>query len=285
MKEVDLGKIVVLKTGESETFIKDDSGVVSLGDIIRTRVLLASKYRDQFFWCTSEAGKNLLKYDIDTKFLDWDDIFREKSFGTKISVLNLEKNISKFEILKKRNISCFGLVYDKSEWKIKTIYNEVFEIEAWRIKFDQIWSNMLLGIIETDNISQIEPPLLELPFKNENVFRFGLNHLVGSKWENKTYSSDFWSKLSNILGAENVSWQQGEKKLEDYMKWICSCETIVTHDSLGLHLGMALGKKIIALYRSTSPKDIIWKEGDRYYILDNNYSEEKILELIKNEFK
>jgi heptosyltransferase-2 len=285
MSRIGPRKLIVHKTGESETFIDDNSEIVSLGDIVRTRILLGSKYRDHIYWCTSSSGKKLLQYDIGTKFLDWNEALQECSTNGHLYILNLEKNVEKFKMIKKTNASCLGLIFDESRWKVKNINNEVFEIKEWKSKYNQIWSNMLLGLIENEDLSKIEMPRLDPPFKEKDIYRFGLNHLVGSKWKNKTFSNVFWSKISDFLGTENVSWQQGEKNLEDYMNWIYSCETIITHDSLGLHLGVALGKNIIALYRSTTPHDILWKKNDRYYILDNNSSEEKILELIKNEFK
>lgn len=40
------------------------------------------------------------------------------------------------------------------------------------------------------------------------------------------------------------------------MKWISSCDYIVTHDSLGLHLALAMKKPFIALFGPTSSHEI-----------------------------
>ena len=45
--------------------------------------------------------------------------------------------------------------------------------------------------------------------------------------------------------------------LHGYMDWINTCRVLITNDSLGLYLGIALGKKVIALFGPT-PSDT-WK--------------------------
>ena len=43
--------------------------------------------------------------------------------------------------------------------------------------------------------------------------------------------------------------------MEEYFDWINSCRVIVTNDSFGLHLAIALKKKIVAVYGSTSANE------------------------------
>ena len=44
--------------------------------------------------------------------------------------------------------------------------------------------------------------------------------------------------------------------LYKYIDWIASGETIISNDSLGMHLGIALGKKIIGLFGPTSSSEV-----------------------------
>jgi heptosyltransferase-2 len=43
--------------------------------------------------------------------------------------------------------------------------------------------------------------------------------------------------------------------LHAYMDWINSCRLLVTNDSLGLHIALALKKKVVVLYGPTNPNE------------------------------
>jgi heptosyltransferase-2 len=87
----------------------------------------------------------------------------------------------------------------------------------------------------------------------------GLNHLVGSKWPTKAWPMSHWKELEKLCLKEGLSvkWQEGKDNIEEYMDWIFAGRLIVTCDSLGMHLGLALRKKVIALFGST-PSDGIY---------------------------
>ncbi len=67
-----------------------------------------------------------------------------------------------------------------------------------------------------------------------------------------------WNELANILNKLNInfSWQEGKENLKEYIEWINSCETIITQDSLGMHIAMALDKRVIALFGPTNYMEI-----------------------------
>jgi ADP-heptose:LPS heptosyltransferase len=44
--------------------------------------------------------------------------------------------------------------------------------------------------------------------------------------------------------------------LSDYMDWLGSCRTIVTCDSLGMHLGLAMQRHVVVLFGSTPSEQI-----------------------------
>jgi heptosyltransferase-2 len=89
-------------------------------------------------------------------------------------------------------------------------------------------------------------------------FDIGLNYQVGTKWPRKAMPMAKWKNLAKQLekAGYTVSWQQGLADLEQYIDWLDSCRVIITHDSLGLHLGLALRKKIIGLFGPTDPQEI-----------------------------
>ena len=89
----------------------------------------------------------------------------------------------------------------------------------------------------------------------------GLNHLVGAKFPFKRWPEEYWQQLSTELSADHsVDWQQGVNDIESYIEWIAGCRVLVTNDSLGLHIGLALGKPVIALFGPTLAGEV---EGAR----------------------
>ena len=88
--------------------------------------------------------------------------------------------------------------------------------------------------------------------KNRVKYVVGVNHLVGDKFPNKAWPH--WEKL--VLMLDSVSAQVEFDTMEEYIEWINSCKVIVTGDSLGMHIALALKKKVIILMGSTSAAEI-----------------------------
>ena len=59
-----------------------------------------------------------------------------------------------------------------------------------------------------------------------------------------------------IGNKHSVSWQQGLKNIEEYIEWINSCQLLLTNDSLGLHIALALKKKVVALFGPTAHREV-----------------------------
>jgi heptosyltransferase-2 len=91
--------------------------------------------------------------------------------------------------------------------------------------------------------------------KNTIKYEVGINYLVGKKFPNKAWPH--WEGLLEML--DSACPQREFKTLEEYVDWINSCRIIVTGDSLGMHIGLALKKKVIILMGSTS-----WNEIETY---------------------
>ncbi len=89
--------------------------------------------------------------------------------------------------------------------------------------------------------------------KEGDSYDVGLNYFVGLKWPNKAWPQSRFIQLERKLRAlsYSVSWQKGENDLREYMDWIGSCRLIVTNDSLGMHLAVALERKAVVLFGPT----------------------------------
>jgi heptosyltransferase-2 len=86
-------------------------------------------------------------------------------------------------------------------------------------------------------------------------YEVGINYLTGDKFPNKAWPH--WKEMSGWL--DSVSLQRGFNSIEEYIDWINSCRIIVTGDSLGMHVALALRKKVVILMGSTS-----WNEIETY---------------------
>jgi heptosyltransferase II len=91
--------------------------------------------------------------------------------------------------------------------------------------------------------------------KSEVQYSVGINYLVGRKFPNKAWPH--WQKLLGML--DSACAQTEFPSLEEYVDWINSCRIIVTGDTLGMHIALALKKKVVILMGSTS-----WNEIEVY---------------------
>lgn len=104
------------------------------------------------------------------------------------------------------------------------------------------------------------------------AYDIGLNFRVGSKWPTKSWPTHHWKELALLCEQKGyrVSWQEGAKDIEHYMDWINAGRIVITCDSLGMHLGLAMKKQVIALFGAT-PSDGIYMYG-RGIILRANWA-------------
>jgi len=100
-----------------------------------------------------------------------------------------------------------------------------------------------------------EDYILGYKSKNKIQYEVGINYLAGEKFPNKAWPH--WKKLMDKL--DSVSLQKQFKTIEEYIDWINSCRIIITGDSLGMHIALALKKKVIILMGPTS-----WNEIETY---------------------
>ena len=93
-------------------------------------------------------------------------------------------------------------------------------------------------------------------------FGVGFNYRVGSKWPEKAWDRQNWDELRDLIKDNGppsaISWQPKEvlNDLNKYFDWINSCQMIITNDSLGLHLSIALRKKVVALFGPSNPNEV-----------------------------
>ncbi|MDD2448186.1 MAG: glycosyltransferase family 9 protein [Sulfurimonas sp.] len=292
-------KILIIKLGYSETLDPEVGRTVSLGDVLRTTPLLGAlkeKYKNSHIsWLVSEKAEPLLHNNsyID-RLLVWD------------SFIPFQLQLEKFDLL--INLE-----------KVPGICALSDTIDAWNkhgFRFNSETGNYdgyeqgleIVDYINQKSIGEISQncwqksliELLGLKWSNKNyilgyepktkeVHDIGLNFEVGLKWPKKAMPMTKWEDLASSLQemGYSISWQKGLNSIYEYIDWVNSCKTIITHDSLGLHLALALNKRVISLFGPSLHKEICFNEDS--VIIEapnqdmNNMEIDTILEKFRDE--
>ena len=92
--------------------------------------------------------------------------------------------------------------------------------------------------------------------KKSSHKRVGLIKMCSSIWQNKQWRWHW--ELFDKLKAEGYEpvFLEFRSALRKHIEDINSCETIVCGDTLGMHIAMALGKNVVAMFNCTPAKEI-----------------------------
>ena len=263
-------KILIIKLGYSETLDPEMSKVVSLGDVVRCTVVLEAlkeKYpNSNITWLVApEAFPLVAENSYLNRVLIWDEfvpfVLMREQFDM---VVNLEKihgicaladMIQAWEKVGFRFDSRSGeySAYERSVGATKYIQSK-----ASGEKSHDIWQRVLVEMVGCEWKGQE----YSLGYKPEpkQFYDVGFNYCVGSKWPTKAMAKERWEELAKKLELQNISysWQQGMSNLYEYMDWIAGCKVLVTSDSLGVHLALAMKKSVVVLFGSTSGEEIYY---------------------------
>ncbi len=261
-------KVLIIKLGYSETLVGEISRKTSLGDVLRSTVLL-DRYRDATVtWLVDEKAIALLKgnphidrimpYDLTTVLQ-----LKAERFDT---VINLEKVAGICAFADSLNAwrrygfrfdpdSGTALAYDGSEHVLEMCLSQKDKLAN-----KKYWEDFLFEMVGGKWSGQV-PTIGYKPVSKE-VYDIGFNHNVGDKWPIKAWPPEYWKELERLVGDRfTISWQKGLASIEEYIEWINSCKVLVTNDSLGLHIAHALDKKIVALFGPTLSSEVYVKHG------------------------
>ncbi len=257
-------KILIIKIGHSETLDAEISRKTSLGDVLRTTVLLHFFKNDEVTWLVDEKAFPLLEgnpyiqriliYDLssvlqlESEEFDW--------------VINLEKVPGICALAGRINAwKRSGFRFDAKEGIAKA-YDGAEDTLSFCLnadkkrKGDVYWQEALVKMIG----DQWRGEEYILGYRPKSFLRYdvGLNYKVGSKWPNKAWPMSYWGKFKDLLRLKlySYSWQKGDQDIKEYIGWINSCRLIVTNDSLGLHIALALGKQTVALCGPSAASEI-----------------------------
>lgn len=256
------GKILIIKTGHAETFGESTpNDKVSLGDILRTTILLNFYSRKQVDWLTTEKAFTFIKGNDQIDHMYTLSSIHQIQFKNYELIINLEKFDLLLEILSPIS-QTIGFI-KKQEILFCKLNNKPSTLIPYsELNHNTCYNDFLCQIIGQKWLNQ-SYCLGYQPTSSIQRHKIGFNWKVGPKWPEKQLQIPFWKDLSFHLNNQkfHVSWQEGFNHLENYIDWIYSCDHLITLDSLGLHLAIALKKPVIALFATSNPDEI--------YIRDN----------------
>ncbi len=261
-------KVLIIKLGYSETLVGEISRKTSLGDVLRSTVLLNFFKNAHVTWLVDEKAVPLLKgnplierimpYDLTTILQ-----LKAERFDT---VVNLEKvaGICAFadSLTAWRR---FGFRFDPDTGTALAYDGSQHVLDLCLSQKDKIankkyWEDFLFEMVGSK--WQGEIPIIGYKPASKEVFDIGFNHNVGDKWPIKAWPAEYWKELESMIGKRySISWQQGLRSIEEYVEWINSCRLLVTNDSLGLHIAHALNKKIVSMFGPTLSSEVYVKNG------------------------
>lgn len=255
-------KILIIKLGYSETLISEIGTNCSLGDVFRTTPILHLFKDDHVTWLTDAAAVPLLENNphID-RIMVFDLLSVLQLQGERFDkVINFEKVPGICALANKISAwSHFGFRFDQ----------ESGQAEAYELAFEA------LAVATRENIKKLNnKPWVELVYemlgakwqgesfilgyrpRTAPEFDLGFNIHVGKLLPLKAWRMQHWNELATLVRDRySVTYQQSLDNLYGYMDWINSCRLLITSDTLGLYLGIALGKKVLALMGPTSGRE------------------------------
>ena len=273
-------KILIIKLGAA-------------GDVIRTTPLLYPLRNEyhyaKIYWLTDFPEllpvNTEINVDVPLKFNLASVLYlQETKFDV---VINLDKDkeaialASKINSYKKFgytliNGSCYpvnkdaehklltGMFDDYSKKNIKSYPEEIFEICGYSFKKEKY-------LLDVDNNSDRNWELS----KSKKII--GLNTGCGSRWTSRLWKNEYWIETINklkekkfevvLLGGEQEHENNtylaeqagcryfGHFDLKTFINLVNKCDVVVTQVTMGLHIAIALGKKVVLLNNIFNPNE------------------------------
>jgi len=238
----------------------------ALGDVIRTTPLLRV-LDGEITWVTSTLALPLLrKSPFIRKLLAVDEpgFLLERKYDL---VINLEDDISSAKLasaVAKGTIvgpylNGAAVTYEgsSSEWfdmSLSSRYGRK-QADALKMRNRKTYQEMIFSALGMT--FRGEDPVLNLPLQKAPVpGLIGIEERAGGVWPNKRWNR--YVELAGRLeacGYRTKFFKQRESVI-DYADDINECEFVICGDTLAMHVALALGKRVVALFTCTSPYEI-----------------------------
>jgi len=264
-------KIIIIKPGYSEFLERENnSRKVSLGDVLRTTPLLHIYNNDSITWVTdSEAFPLLEGNSLIHKILPYDFTtalqLKAEEFDI---VINLEKipGICAMADGIRARRSRYGFTFNSQTGEVEAV-DKAYEVLAVssnpiaKKENKRIYQEFLFEMVG----AKWKREKYSLAYKpnSQESYDIALNTQVGQKWPIKSWPNAKWNILEEILVKEGLKVTRQDKQskgilnnLYSYMDWINSSKMVISNDSLGLHMGIAMEKKVLGLFGPTPSSEV-----------------------------
>lgn len=258
---MDHKSVLIIKHGFSETCDKAISKVVSYGDVFRCTCLLEVYKGWHVTWITAHKAHDLLagNHLIDELILadDPSEVPQDLILDHYTAVINLEKQPDWCSFAGRQSAQThYGFknwladdedsYYPASAKALSTALDQ----SHYRPLQETLFQTVGLEWTGQRYVLGHQPRIPE-------IYDIGLNYHIGPKWPTKAWPQENWQNLHDRLEDKYaICWQQSLDSVRNYIDWLASCRMIITTDSLGLHLALALNKKIVALFGPTSDEQV-----------------------------
>ncbi len=241
----------------------------ALGDVVRTTALLR-ELEGEIYWLTQQNAKDLLQSSKIKKIYSFEDKeemgrLKEEEFDLIIS-LDEERDVLELvrELRTKKLIGVF--LNNENEFDYTSTSSQWFDMSFASSKFGKERADEL-KLLNKKSVPQMLIEMiggrwngqeydLGLEEKKVNEKIVGLVNVANGKWPNKGWKG--YEKLAELLKAEGygVVFLDMKSSLKEHIEEINSCSVVVCGDTLGMHIALALKKKVICLFNCTPPQEI-----------------------------
>jgi len=281
-------KVLIIKPGYSEILDgKTNSRIVSLGDVLRTTPLLHLYHNEQVTWVTDPQAFPLLEHNpLIHRLLPFDFLTASQLTAEEFDfVINLEKipGVCALSDSVRARKARYGFTFNTQTGEAEP-YDRAYDVlavsanTAAKKQNNRPVQELLFEMVG----AKWNGEELSLGYKPRTAEKFdvALNTQVGRKWPIKAWPNEHWDFLEKKLVQEGMKvTRQDELKdgirvnkftnLESYMDWIHSARIIVTNDSLGLHLGIAMKKDVLGLFGPTLGSEICFYNRGEAIVSDS----------------
>lgn len=230
-----------------------------MGDVLRTTPILWCFRDDDVTWITERASLPLLKNNPFIKTIIAVDNVSDIEDFVSDEVYNFDENrgacllATNINAKRKKGYGIRGGSYFPFDSDSRYAY-ELSKKDELKFKLNKKTYQQI--IFEMAGFQwEGQDYILRFTPKSKIQYTVGINFLVGEKFPNKVWPH--WKELIHMI--DSVSFQRQFETVEEYIDWINSCRIIVTSDSLGMHIALALKRKVIILMGTTS-----WAEIETY---------------------
>jgi heptosyltransferase II len=239
----------------------------ALGDVMRTTVLL-NVIDGEIYWLTKKDAEDLLRSKKIKRrfFVDSGQDVEEMNSIKFDRVISLDEEPKALDILKSLSYDEIVGIFSDNNGKIDYTDDSKYWFDmSLSSKFGKRRADELKKL-NRKSVPQILIEMLGFKWKGQEYDlgiiprdiskKIGIIKISTGVWQNKQWTG--YDTLFHKLKDEGfeVSFLGIRRTIGEHIEDINRCGVVVCGDTLGMHIALALKKKVVALFNCTSPDEI-----------------------------